>query len=460
MEVQTAAIAPAPGVAHDGDPARRRRPWRPVRIRGGGGIPATRDLEAALFGLVGLSACELAVAALVPSRPAAVAAYGAAIVTVAAAAAVLCAVLHLLPSAMRSGLGVSRRPVRAAVVGSVASALDLRTELQCAKVSGVDVAGVILAGPLPAQSARDLELGALEDVGRIVEEHGIDVLLVGFGVSRVTVVDAILQSCEGHAVRLCDLSSFYEDVFGRVPITGIDNAWFELVLHPRFRDRRSQRVFDVAVAVTLVAMFLPLLVAVGLIIRRDGKPALYRQLRIGQHGRPFWIYKLRTMRWEDEPTQRWSSTDDPRVTRLGRLLRRTHLDELPQLLNVLRGEMTLVGPRPEQPEIAARLQETLPLWRGRYWHKPGMTGWAQIRCGYAASDDSSAWKLAHDLYYLRRRSFSLDVAILAQTASTVLFTPQYAEAPATPFVVRRPERPVDRPLQPLLASDPRPRQCA
>jgi UDP-glucose 4-epimerase len=311
-------------------------------------------------------------------------------------------------------------------------------------------------GPRTRRTRYDIELGGLEDIGRVIEEHRIDLLLIGFGVSRVAVVDAVMRSCDGDAVRLCDLAAFYEDVFGHVPITEIDSAWLQLVLHPRFRERRSQRACDLVVAGVLGVACLPLLLPLALLIRRDGGPALYRQPRTGRAGRRFVIYKLRTMRWEgSEETERWWCSDDPRVTLLGRFLRRTHVDELPQLFNVLRGDMTLVGPRPEQPEIAARLQEVLALWRGRYRHKPGLTGWAQIRAGYGGSDEGSAWKLAHDLYYLRRRSLALDIAILARTAFIPLFAPRNADTAGTPFVVRRtePQAPAPQPLR--LHSKPR-----
>jgi lipopolysaccharide/colanic/teichoic acid biosynthesis glycosyltransferase len=118
------------------------------------------------------------------------------------------------------------------------------------------------------------------------------------------------------------------------------------------------------------------------------------------------------------------------VTRLGRVLRRTHLDELPQLINVLRGEMTLVGPRPEQPEFVDRLEQTVPYYSRRHLIRPGITGWAQVRCGYAGSDLGSAWKLCHDLYYLKHRSFALDVAIIAETLRTLVADRQYGIEPA------------------------------
>jgi lipopolysaccharide/colanic/teichoic acid biosynthesis glycosyltransferase len=133
------------------------------------------------------------------------------------------------------------------------------------------------------------------------------------------------------------------------------------------------------------------------------------------------VRKLRTMRVGADATAQWAEPEDPRITRVGAFLRRTHLDELPQLVNVLRGEMSLVGPRPEQPEFVERLERALPFYQRRHLMRPGITGWAQIRCGYAGSDIGSAWKLCHDLYYAKHRSVGLDLLILGETLSTLVF---------------------------------------
>ena len=167
------------------------------------------------------------------------------------------------------------------------------------------------------------------------------------------------------------------------------------------------------------------------LIRRDGGPVLFRQVRIGEGGRPFTVYKLRTMKaGVSSAAAQWADADDPRVTRVGRFLRRSHLDELPQLINVIRGEMSIVGPRPEQPEFVDRLERWVPFYTRRHLLKPGITGWAQVRCGYAGSDFGSAWKLCHDLYYLKHRSTALDLVILGETVRTRIADRQYAVEPA------------------------------
>lgn len=156
------------------------------------------------------------------------------------------------------------------------------------------------------------------------------------------------------------------------------------------------------------------------ILRRDGGSGIFRQERIGEGGRPFTLYKLRTMRPSSGADAQWAAINDPRVTPAGRLLRCTHVDELPQLFNVLRGEMSLVGPRPEQPAVVERLERNVPFYQRRHLIRPGITGWAQIRCGYARSESGSIWKHCHDLYYLKHRSIRVDLWILAVTVRLAL----------------------------------------
>ena len=169
----------------------------------------------------------------------------------------------------------------------------------------------------------------------------------------------------------------------------------------------------------------------------DRGPVLYRQRRLGELGDSFEILKLRTMRTDAEADgPQWSEEGDQRVTRVGRLLRRSHLDEIPQLWNVLRGEMTLVGPRPERPEMVAELERRFPHYTRRQLVKPGIAGWAALRCGYAGSDIGTAWKLCHDLFYIKRRSMLADTLILAETGVEVFRDAHRAlRAPGERFLV-------------------------
>ncbi len=250
---------------------------------------------------------------------------------------------------------------------------------------------------------------------------------------RGRIFDQLVSSCMHLPVRVTQFSNFYEEVFGHVPTAEIRSEWFEYMLHPRYRSEApaSKRLFDVLVGSAVGLVFALPLALLALIVRRDGGPALFRQTRIGEGGRPFTLYKLRTMRPEPCDSAQWATRDDPRVTRIGHFLRRTHLDELPQVLNVIRGEMSFIGPRPEQPEFVDRLEEVVPFYARRHLIKPGITGWAQVLCGYAGSDVGSAWKLSHDLYYLKHRSLVFDLVILAETVRKVFADPHGDAGPAS-----------------------------
>jgi exopolysaccharide biosynthesis polyprenyl glycosylphosphotransferase len=324
-------------------------------------------------------------------------------------------------------------PARIAVLGSWSATVALAGELRAVRDTEYELAGRIAGRPLGKPDA--YWLGELGDLRSLLERHKVDVLLLAKDTPRMAVFDELARSCQDLPVRLWEVSAFYERRFRRIPIAEISSAWFQCVLHPRYsvRPRRAKRAFDVTVALLLGLACSPLLLILGLLIRRDGGPVLYRQIRIGERGRPFTILKLRTMAVVGEGEAAWCLPGDERVTRLGALLRRTHIDELPQLVNILRGEMSLVGPRPEQPGYVTRLERTLPFYSRRHQLRPGLTGWAQIHCGYAGSERGSMWKLSHDLYYLKHRSLALDVKILLKTLQ-VFGLPQFAEPADLPFI--------------------------
>ena len=189
--------------------------------------------------------------------------------------------------------------------------------------------------------------------------------------------------------------------------------------------RYVKRGFDIALAAVLLLVLSPLIALIAVMVALDvGRPVLFWQERGGYKGRVFRIVKFRTMRAdaESDGRARWASPDDDRVTRVGYVLRRMRFDELPQLWNVLRGEMSVVGPRPERPEFVAELAEKIPFYQERHHIRPGITGWAQISCSYGASEDDARLKLSYDLYYLKNRSFSSDLVILVRTVGTVLFS--------------------------------------
>ncbi len=337
---------------------------------------------------------------------------------------------------------VASRPVRIALIGSQATAVALEQEFVLNGIESYTTVGWIASGSQPpAEFPRPQVLGSMGHLATIVEEHDIDLLLIGSDVPRLAVFDELVELTDLSGIRVCELTAFYEELFGHIPVAEINSAWFQYILHPKFRPaaNRTKRVFDVAVAVVLGLAFLPVLLVAALLIKLDGGSVFYVQRRIGAKGRPFNMYKLRTMRSSrpGDAGARWCSVDDPRITRVGNVLRRLHVDELPQLLNVLKGEMSIVGPRPEQPEIVTQLESALAYYSRRHLIKPGIAGWAQVRCGYARSERGSAWKLCHDLYYVKHQSLMLDVRILLQTLLTLASQAAWREDRDAPFVIKR-----------------------
>jgi exopolysaccharide biosynthesis polyprenyl glycosylphosphotransferase len=304
---------------------------------------------------------------------------------------------------------------RAAYIGGRRGAARLSDALDAGGSSRYVLVGRIACGA--DDGAPSDALGSLDDLSTLVIEHDIDVLIIGVEAPRLAVFGRMADSCLDLPVRLAELSVLFEEIFGHVPVADINPAWFQCVADPNMRAATGplKRAVDLVGGSVLLVLAAPLIAAFALVIRRDGGSAVYRQVRIGEGGRPFRLYKLRTMRIEADASARWAAPDDPRITRVGRLLRQTHLDELPQLVNVLRGEMSLVGPRPEQPELVDHLETMLRFYQRRHLTRPGITGWAQVRCGYAGSDTGSAWKLCHDLYYIKHRSVGLDALILGET---------------------------------------------
>jgi exopolysaccharide biosynthesis polyprenyl glycosylphosphotransferase len=249
----------------------------------------------------------------------------------------------------------------------------------------------------------------------VIEAQRPDVVVIADDVAYEAVLESLLTLRPN--ARVAGIASFFEYALGRIPVEQITPAWFTCLLHPRQRtySRLVKRAFDLVVAGVALVIAAPLLAVLALLTKTDG-PAFYRQSRVGERGRTFTIYKLRTMACDAESNGATFSLDgDPRVTGLGSFLRRTHLDELPQLWNVLKGDMSVVGPRPERPEFIASLESTIPYWSRRLLVKPGITGWAQLRCSYASDCEGMRRKLSYDLWYLRHGSLFVDLAVCFTT---------------------------------------------
>ena len=325
----------------------------------------------------------------------------------------------------------AERPIRLALVGDPALATALRDEIAAAGVTGHTVAGCLLEEDSPSVLSPGIAcLGTVADARKVVQENSIDMLVLSPLGSRIDLFRQISNECIDLPVRMIEASAVYEELHGRVPIGRINSAWFQYMMHPRFKpgSSLSKRTFDLVVSIALAVFLLPLIATLALLVRlQDGGPALYRQRRVGESGRDFDVLKLRSMRIDAEQGgATWAQEDDERITKLGGFMRKTHLDELPQLWNVIRGDMSLVGPRPERPEFVQELESRVPFYQRRHLVKPGVTGWAQVHCGYSGSDAGTAFKLSHDLYYVKHRSILFDVLIIVETLRTFVADPQFA----------------------------------
>ncbi|RMF79009.1 MAG: sugar transferase [Planctomycetota bacterium] len=267
-------------------------------------------------------------------------------------------------------------------------------------------------------------LGGLDDIPRIFKKYHIDEVVVDVALAGEPAVGEAVLQCLDHRCRVTDQPTFVETLLGETPIESITAHWFLVAdVGGAGSYDAVKRLLDLAIAAIGLLLTAPFFPLIALAIRLDSRgPALYRQTRVGRNGRLFQILKFRTMRHDAEADgARWARRNDDRVTRLGRFLRRSRIDELPQLWNILRGEMSIVGPRPERPEFVEQLAQQIPHYRQRHLIKPGLTGWAQIHYGYGDSITDARRKLCYDLYYLKHRSIDFDFAIIIRTLGRFLF---------------------------------------
>ncbi len=263
-------------------------------------------------------------------------------------------------------------------------------------------------------------LGTLDDLETVLASEAVDTVVVSVRRNRLELFSRL--SGWGGDVSVQELPAFSEHVFGRVPVDVINAAWFMHLIHPFYRpySRVAKRIGDLVAASFIGLIALPLipLTWAWIKVMSPEAPAFFRQVRVGEGGREFTLVKFRTMRPGGDGS--WTLDNDPRIFRGGIFLRKTRIDELPNLWNILRGHMSFVGPRPEQPRYVAELEQDVPYYQRRHMVKPGLTGWAQVRLGYTDSVDGAASKLGYELYYLKHQSVFLDFVIFLETIRVVL----------------------------------------
>ena len=292
---------------------------------------------------------------------------------------------------------------------------------------GIRIAGFIGEDPrLVGKSlVNPTVLGTISDLGTIVAKEKIDEIVVAMPESRGTMPVTELLDLKIRGVAIEDASTLYERITGKIAVDDLRPSW--LIFSPGFETSRwtlrTKRVFEVILSLFGLILSFPVMLVTAILIKLDSKGSVFfSQERVGKDGKIIRIFKFRSMLTDAEQKTGpiWAVENDPRITRVGRIIRKLRLDELPQLINVLRGDMSLVGPRPERPHFVTQLARRIPYYSQRHQVHPGVTGWAQVRYQYGASVEDTIEKLQYDLYYIKNISIWLDLAILFQTLRIVL----------------------------------------
>jgi len=267
-------------------------------------------------------------------------------------------------------------------------------------------------------------LGVYSDLERVVREQRVDQVVVAIPDRRRHLPLEALLRVRLQGVAVVEEAKIHEDIAGKIPIEDLRPSW--LIFSEGFANSGlrnfTKRVFDIVVSVVGLILSSPLALLTAFAVRLESSgPVLFRQKRVGQGGREFTLYKFRSMRTDAEEAGKpiWARQDDPRVTRVGRFLRKTRLDEIPQMWNVLQGTMSFVGPRPERLFFVEQLREKIPFYDQRHAVKPGITGWAQVRFRYGADETDAVEKLRHEMFYIKHHSILFDLRILLETIRVV-----------------------------------------
>jgi sugar transferase (PEP-CTERM system associated) len=322
-------------------------------------------------------------------------------------------------------LGVRERVL---ILGSGEQAIELAGVAIERRSAGFQIIGFVDNKPeLVGKSLiNPTVIGLTEDLPDLVKRYQVDRIVVAVEDRRGKFpIEELLNLRLSGAVVVEEATRFYERLTGKVGIKMLRPSWLIFSQGGRYSDvvQHLRRVINAGLAAIGFLASLPIMIIIAIAIKLDSHgPILYLQERVGRNGRIFKMIKFRSMRVDSEANGPvWASKSDPRVTRVGRIIRKFRLDELPQFINVLRGDMNFIGPRPERPEFVRQLSKLIPYYPQRHLIKPGLTGWAQIKYPYGASVEDAIEKLQYDLYYIKNQSLLLDAIIIFETIRTVLF---------------------------------------
>jgi len=321
--------------------------------------------------------------------------------------------------------GIGRR--NTIIIGYNEKAREVYEEIKHARALGLDIVGFLLLGNEEKQLVGNNKiLGSIDQIQKIVNDNNVKEVIIALDKHEHEQMLDVIAKCDFNDLTIKIVPDLYEIISGQArtnQLYGIPLIEINPQLMPVW-ERKIKRLMDIIFSSIILVVTLPVSLIVALAIKLDSKgPVFYKQIRVGKDNKQFKIYKFRSMYQDAEKHTGpvWSSKDDPRITRVGKIIRKFRLDEIPQFINVLRGDMSLVGPRPERPYFVERLSNEIPLYKRRLKVKPGITGWAQVKHKYDESIEDVKKKLQYDLYYIENISLRMDFKILFRTIFVVLF---------------------------------------
>ena len=314
------------------------------------------------------------------------------------------------------------------IVGAGWAGKTILQEINVAKKSGMKAVGFIDDDPSKKGNLIDGYpiLGNRDSIDNVIRQNDVDLIIAAITHEKHADLIKALINCSWKGVDIVDMPAIYEQLTGKIPFKHINNMW---MLHiaigkPKLYSRLIKPVLEAIIALTLFVLLMPVMVVLAIVIKCDSRGRIfYTQERVGKDGRKFTIMKFRTMVENAESLTGavYAADNDPRITKIGRFLRKWRLDEIPQLVNVIKGDMSLVGPRPEREVFIKEFEEKIPFYTQRLLVRPGLTGWAQVKFPYASSIEQTEEKLQYDLYYIKNMSFILDFVVFLKTIRVVLF---------------------------------------
>lgn len=314
------------------------------------------------------------------------------------------------------------------IVGAGWAGKTILQEINRSKKSGLKVAGFVDDDPL--KQGKDIDgfpvFGDRYSVNNVIYQHDIGLIVNAITHEKHADLIKALINCSWNGIDIVDMPTLYEQLTGKIPFKHINDMWMlhVVISKPKLYGKLVKPVIEIFFSLMLFVLLIPAMAIIALLVKLGSRgKVFYTQARIGKDGKEFTMIKFRTMveNAESNTGAVYTADNDPRITKAGRFLRKWRLDEIPQLLNVIRGEMSLIGPRPERYVFIKEFEEKIPFYTQRLAVRPGLTGWAQVKYPYASSIEQTEEKLQYDLYYIKNMSFILDVVVLLKTIKVVIF---------------------------------------